>query len=133
MRWHRRSWWTQRPAVAVASRCLAILALLGQLLLPVATATEPLAAGETLVICTPQGFRSIALDPAAPEQQGQQHRCDFCCLGRHAGGLLPAPTVAVFPLRGAVRVADLWPSPSPPVATPRYQRPQGRAPPLRPV
>lgn len=120
-----------RRVSTLLSRCLALLALLGQVLLPVTAVAQPLAGGERLVICTPQGFRSIDVDPAKPDQQGHHHRCDFCCLRHGAGGLLPAEVAVAFPLRGAARTADAWPSASAPVGTPRHQRPQGSAPPLR--
>lgn len=110
-------------------RSLALLALLGQLLLPVAATAEALVAGETLVICTPQGLRSITVDPATPDQPSQHHRCDFCCLGPCTGGLVPAATGVAFPLGAATRVAELGPSAPPSVGLPRDQRPQGRAPP----
>jgi hypothetical protein len=120
----------ERRTAAVLSRCLTILALLGQLLLPVMAVAQPLAGGDTLVICTPQGFRSVSVDPATPDQPSRHHRCDFCCLGPCAGGLPPAAIAVAFPLGGAVRVAAIRPSASPSAGTPRYQRPQGRAPPL---
>lgn len=128
-------WWrvqrrrAQRRMAAGLRRSLAVLALLGQLLVPIAAIGEPVAAGETVVVCTPQGLRSISLDPAVPDQHGTGHRCDVCCLGPCRGALLPAGLAATFPLGGAAHLVGPWPATAPPAGTPRYARPQGRAPP----
>lgn len=130
MRRRLRPWCVERHSPAWLGRCLAVIALLGQILLPVTAFAQPVATGETLVVCTPQGFRTVAVDPAAPERPDHHHRCDFCCLGHCTGQLLAVAVALAIPLGDAAPAADAWPEAVAPMGAPRFGRPQGRAPPL---
>lgn len=110
-------------------QCVVMLAVLAQLLLPAMAARQTLVQGDPLVICTPQGFRSIGVDLAAPDQPQHRHGCDLCCLGHGGRGLLPAVAAVAVPTRAAVHLAEAWPWAPLPAAAARCQRPQGRAPP----
>ncbi len=100
---------------------LAVVALLIQALLPAAAMAAQIR-GQTMVICTIDGMKTVALDP-----QGQPEKGGFAglpcadCLGATTVAVLD-PAISVTPAVYAVRVAA---QPVEPLKT----RPRARAPP----
>jgi hypothetical protein len=119
----------ERPQRALALALLA-LALLGQLVAPGATFARLAAPAGTVVICTSEGARRLALPGAQPAPVHAGHElCLACCLATSS-----------HPPFCPASVAEPWPRPAPilwqpaldaaPAALGRPDRPPARAPPL---
>jgi hypothetical protein len=110
------------------ARLLLCAAVLAQLLMPMVGAAGMAVSGDALAICTGQGFRTVAIDPASPDQSAEHRLCDLCCVACRAATAPTATSTLAHPsgYGAAVRLPPAW-APAP--RAPPHERPLARAPP----
>ncbi|MFQ5622830.1 MAG: DUF2946 family protein [Paracoccaceae bacterium] len=81
--------------------------------------------GQTIVICSPDGARSVQIGPDGKPVQTRGHDCRSCCLAL-AGDL---PARLALPLRAASAVSRAWRETPLPVPASYRSVPEARAPP----
>jgi hypothetical protein len=110
------------------ARLLLCVAVLAQLLMPIVGAAGTIVTGDAMVICTGHGFRTVAVDPASPDQPAEHRLCDLCCVACHAAAPPAATSTLAHPFGygSAVRIPPPW-APAP--RAPPHERPLARAPP----